>query len=73
MVRVMRMVVADRAVPRIRLGMMNMAMFSAGSLANGTHSIGGDQPHQIAGKIMTMIPSQKLGVARPMTAMVRPA
>ena len=42
-------------------------------MANGTHSIGGDQPHQMAGKIITMMPSQKLGVARPMTAMVRPA
>ena len=30
-------------------------------LGEGTHSIGGDQPHQIAGKIMTMMPSQKLG------------
>ena len=60
------------AVPRIRLGMMNTPIFPSGSSVKGIHSIGGDQPHQIAGKIMTMIPNQKFGVARPMMATERP-
>ena len=72
MVRVIRMVAADMAVPRIRLGMMNTPRFPSGSSVKGTHVIGGDQPHQIAGYIMTIIPSQKLGVARPRMANERP-
>ena len=72
MVRVIRIVLADRAVPRIRLGVRNTPRFPSGSCVKGVSSIGGDQPHQIAGKVMTMIPHQKLGVARPMMAMVRP-
>ena len=72
MVRVNRIVPAAEAVPRIRLGMMSTPRFPSGSSVNGTHSIGGDQPHQITGYIMTIIPSQKLGVARPMIAAERP-
>ena len=72
MVRVIRIVAAAEAVPRIRLGMMNMPRFPSGSSVKGISFIGGDQPHQIAGYIMTIIPSQKLGVDRPMMAMLRP-
>ena len=72
-VRVIRIVPAARAVPRIALGMRNMPRLPSGSSAKGIIFIEGDQPHQIAGNTMTMIPSQKLGVARPMTATVRPA
>ena len=63
---------AAPAVPRITLGMMSNPIFPSGSSVKETHSIGGAQPHQIAGKIMTMIASQKLGNAMPMTAAVRP-
>ena len=72
MVRVIRMVAAERAVPRIALGMRNIRRFPSGSSRNGISCIGGDHAHQIAGKITTMSPSQKLGVARPMMAKERP-
>ena len=52
--------------------MMNTARFPSGSSVKETSSSGGAQPHQIAGKIMTIIPSQKFGVARPMMATERP-
>ena len=43
------------------------------SSVKGIYSSGGAQPHQMAGKSRTISPSQKLGVARPMMAMERPA
>jgi len=49
MVRVIRMVAADMAVPRIRLGMMNTPRFPNGSSVTGMYSIAGDQFHQIEG------------------------
>ena len=73
MVRVIRIMPADSAVPRMTLGMMRNPRFPSGSSIRDVYCIGGAQPHQIEGKIMTMMPSQKLGVAMPMTAMVRPA
>ena len=51
----------------------NRRRFISGSSSREMYCSGGAQPHQIVGKIMTMMPSQKLGVAMPMTAMVRPA
>ena len=59
------------AVPSMALGMMNTERLPIGSSVNGTTSSGGAHPHQTAGKMMTMRASQKLGVARPMIAMVR--
>ena len=52
--------------------MRNMPRLPSGSWANGTSSIGGDHAHQMAGKIITIVPSQKLGVASPMMATDRP-
>ncbi len=49
MVRVIRMVAAAEAVPRIRLGMMNTARFPSGSSVKETSSVGGAQPNQMAG------------------------
>ena len=52
--------------------MMNTPRFPSGSSVKGIICIGGDQPHQIAGKMMTIRASQKLGIAMPVMAMVRP-
>ena len=49
MVRVIRMVLADMAVPRIRLGIRNTPRLPSGSSAKEITSIGGDQLHQMAG------------------------
>ena len=72
MVRVMRMVAAARAVPRITLGRMSTPRFPSGSSLKGTHCIGGDHAHHSDGYSTTMVASQKLGVARPMMATERP-
>ena len=49
MVRVIRMVSAAMAVPRITLGMRNITRFPSGSWTRGIYFIDGAQPHQIAG------------------------
>ena len=45
---------------------MNTPMLPSGSVRNGTSVNGGDQAHQMAGKVRINVASQKLGVARPM-------
>ena len=45
----------------------------SGSSTNATMRSGGAHAHQMAGKVSTRVASQKLGVARPMMAMERPA
>ena len=52
--------------------MGNPARLPSGSSANETSTSGGDQRHQMAGNTMTMVASQKLGVAKPRMASDRP-
>ena len=63
MVRVRRMVMAERAQPRMIDGMIIWLRLAHGSLAKGTNWMGGDHPQQIYGKTITIVPSQKLGTA----------
>ena len=51
---------------------MNTVILPSGSSRNGTSVNGGDQAHQMAGKVRTKVANQKLGVARPMMATARP-
>ena len=64
MVRVRRMVMADSAAPRMIAGMIICLRFCQRVVAEA-HVVRprGDQPHQIDGKTITMVPSQKLGTA----------
>ena len=64
MVRVMRMVLAAIAVPRMKLGTRNMPRLPSGSSLKRISSIGGDQPHQITGYSITITPSQKTSTLR---------
>ena len=63
MVRVRRMVTADSDVPRMIAGTIIWLRFCSGSSRNGTYFTSGDQPHQIDGNTITMVPIQKLGTA----------
>ena len=49
MVRVMRIVVPERAIPRSAAGSRNIRRLPSGSSAKVISSNGGDHPHQIAG------------------------
>ena len=64
MVRVSRMVTAESAVPRMSAGIDHLAEVLQRILrVNGMNFTSGDQPHQIDGNTITMVPIQKLGTA----------
>ena len=63
MVRVRRIVMADSAVPRISAGSANCFRFCSGLSVKATKFTCGDQPHQIDGNTITIVPIQKLGTA----------
>ena len=63
MVRVSRMVTADSDVPRMTAGRIIWLRLCSGSWRKGTNFTSGDQPHQIDGNTITMVPIQKLGTA----------
>ncbi len=54
---------AESPVPRMRAGNIICFRFCTGSSVKATNLTCGDQPHQIDGKTMTMVPIQKLGTA----------
>src|SRR2546429_6007442 len=61
MARVSLMSAAPAATPRMNPGRRNCTRWPAGSWANSTYSETGRQPHQIAGRTMTSVASQKPG------------
>ena len=63
MVRVSRMVTAESEVPRMIAGRIIWLRLCSGSCLKGMNFTSGDQPHQIEGNTITMVPIQKLGTA----------
>ena len=64
MVRVSRITTAEKALPRISAGMSICPIWRSGSSVKGVSFTSGDHPHQIDGKTMTRVPTQKPGSAR---------
>src|SRR5437899_2081021 len=65
MARVSLMSAAPAATPRMNPGRRNCTRWPAGSWANSTYSETGRQPHQMAGRTMTSVASQKPGTDSP--------
>ena len=63
MVRVSRMVIAEKASPRIRAGIAIWPRLVSGFSRKDVNFTSGDQPHQIEGKTMISVPIQKPGTA----------
>ena len=71
MARVSRMIPAAEATPRMSAGRRNWSTWAVGDLLNSVKPRCGVHPHQIAGRTMTSVATQKLGTDRPMMAALR--